>query len=396
MIEYSERTETTTDPSVERALHSNEDEATAKKAQIAALKKLKKELLGEHETIQKSQARFRFYLDQHSMTLYNDATIEYYEHLIKDEKTKVAHGGSRTRLEQMEQDMKNYQHFVNAMKSGNRRILDGPLDANGVYKLIRELYTMQHYGSNLKDCAKKTSEAYAATYRERSYRIRAGGTTELFTQSYAFNQNQNQNQNAQYGSPTRASQTPFTIFRRALSTLQPQSPPKQAQSDVEKSANLCKPSQHDSAYASPSAPSSHFPDHGDRADGFAFPSSSSRRDINVNVNVNHLYNIPADQPPAYNSGNELLDDQQTSGCQFGIQPAGFGDHVGRGVRNELFDAAEGLGAGKATVMVHRQGIRTGHVQEPGSMQIQEQGRGDLRRQKSKWFSSVKDKLKGRK
>lgn len=175
MIEYSERAETHTDPLVEKAWYSNQDEAAAKKAQIAALTKLIKELQYEHQMFVKSQARSGCYLDQHGITIYNDATIEYYEHLIKDEKARVAQGNSPARLLAMENDMASYQFFVNAMKTGQHEALDGPLDTDGVYALVKRLYTMKHYGSNLKDCAKKTGEAYAATYRERSYRIRTRG-----------------------------------------------------------------------------------------------------------------------------------------------------------------------------------------------------------------------------
>jgi len=386
MIEYSERSETTTDPSVERAIHSNEDEATTKKAQIAALQRLKKELLAEHETIQKSQARFRHYLDQHSMTLYNDAMIEYYEFLIKDEKTKVAHGGSRTRLEQMETGKKNYEHFVNAMKSGNHGIHEGPLDADGVYKLIRKLYTMQHYGSNLKDCAKKTSEAYAATYRERSYRIRTGGTTELFSQGYAPVQN-----STQYGaSPVRADQTPFSILRRALGSFQPQPQRKQDMTqightpattrmvDPEKSANLYTQTQQDSAYASPSGPVS-------GAKSFDFPKSSGGND---NDAIRSLDNIPSEQPPAYNSGvNELTINELTV----------FGTNTVRGVRNEFFvddggDDDTGLSHAVAQVGMSGTGGLSATTRGEAAAGEPIASRG----QKSRWFASVKGKLKGKK
>jgi len=395
MIEYSERSETTTDPSVEQALDSNEDEATTKKAQIAALKRLKKELLAEHETIQKSQARFRHYLDQHSMTLYNDATIEYYEFLIKDEKTKVAHGGSRTRLEQMETDKKDYEHFVNAMKSGNHGIHEGPLDADGVYKLIRKLYTMQHYGSNLKDCAKKTSEAYAATYCERSYRIRTGGTTELFSPAGSAskqNQSQSQSQNAQYGSfPPRVDQTPFSILRRAFTSFQPQ-PQPQAQRkqdmaqighafnnmpplpiDPEKSANLYNPTQQDPAYASQSGVVS-------GAESFVFPNSSAGNDDDA---IRSLDIIPSEQPPAYNSGiNELTV---------------IGTNTVRGVRNEFFDDdggddVTGLSHAVAQVRIAGTGALSATTRGEAAADEPTASRG----QKSRWFSSVKEKLKGKK
>ena len=171
-IEYSERTEITTDPTVQNALDQNKDAASTKQIQIAALQTRIKELQEEHQMIQASQARFSHYLAQHSITYYNDATIEYYEHLIKDERSKVSRGAPRTRLKQLEDDKASYEYFVNAMKKGKQTAAGGPLDEHGVHALVQRLYGMKHYGKNLKDCAKATGQAYAATFRERPYRIR--------------------------------------------------------------------------------------------------------------------------------------------------------------------------------------------------------------------------------
>lgn len=176
IVEYNERTETMTDPNVQNALNKNMDDASAKQMQINALQKLIKELREEHRMIQESQARFSHYLQQHSITRYNDATIEYFEHLIKDERSKVRCGMPRTRLYQLENDKASYEYFVTAMKMGKQSTGRGPLNENGVYALVEKLYAMKHYGKNLKDCAKKTGQAYAATFRERPYRVRSRGT----------------------------------------------------------------------------------------------------------------------------------------------------------------------------------------------------------------------------
>jgi hypothetical protein len=57
------------------------------------------------------------------------------------------------------------------MKSGNNRRFRA-LDEDGVHKLVQALYSMSHYGSNLKDVADKVGKAYAATFRERPVRLR--------------------------------------------------------------------------------------------------------------------------------------------------------------------------------------------------------------------------------
>jgi hypothetical protein len=173
VIEYSVTSETKTDSNVERLLKGNGSEVTAKQAQIKALNKYINEIQTEHKQIAEAQAKFSHYLKTHSITHWNDATEEYYDHLIKDEKSKAGFGdaNSRARLDQLERDKKQYLQFVDAMKSGNNRRFRA-LDEDGVHKLVQSLYSMSHYGSNLKDVADKVGKAYAATFHERPVRLR--------------------------------------------------------------------------------------------------------------------------------------------------------------------------------------------------------------------------------
>ena len=49
---------------------------------------------------------------------------------------------------------------------------DGGINGGTAVGLVNKLYKMKHYGKNLRDCAKKTGQAYAATFRERPFRVR--------------------------------------------------------------------------------------------------------------------------------------------------------------------------------------------------------------------------------
>ncbi|KKK14299.1 hypothetical protein ARAM_000797 [Aspergillus rambellii] len=175
LVEYSKNAETRTDPNVQRELTTHGNEIKAKEKAIQALRNNIVELKQEHTQIQTAAAKFSLYLKQNSITHYNDATIEYLEHLIKDERTKVRTGQSRQRLESLEKDLDNYKKFVDTMEQGK----DGsdscetyiPLNEAGVAKLVQTLYNLPHYGQMLKDLAQVVANAYEANFRERPYRI---------------------------------------------------------------------------------------------------------------------------------------------------------------------------------------------------------------------------------
>jgi len=117
-------------------------------------------------------------LQQHCITGYmgNDATLEYLQHMIDDEKSKVGLGGGVARLKALEEDKRKYKEFVQAMKEGNRRdVKYQALDADGVGREIKKLYAMKHYGKMLRDVAHVVGQAFAATFNEKPYRIRGSG-----------------------------------------------------------------------------------------------------------------------------------------------------------------------------------------------------------------------------
>jgi GTPase SAR1 family protein len=176
-VRWSERQETTTDPDVAAALDGNRTDIQVKETQIQALYKRVSELELEHRQIQQAAAQFSHYLSNNSITHYNDATLEYMDHLIKEERQKVGFGGNQNRLEQLQKDRAQYKAFVDAMESGlpaeGRDGFSGQaLDVKGVYRLVEELYRMPHFGSDLKRVAHIVGTAYAASFRERPYRVR--------------------------------------------------------------------------------------------------------------------------------------------------------------------------------------------------------------------------------
>jgi hypothetical protein len=173
ILEYSKSSQTYTDPQVQQELEQNGDTVKAKEAQIQALQRQIAELKNEHREIQEAAAKFSIYLKSNSITHYNDATIEYLEHLIRDERTKVGAGGSRAHLESLEKDLNRYKQFIKTMQEGNKTNPNcRVLDEAGVAQLVQKLYNLPHYGQMLNDLAQVVGRAYEATFRERPYRIR--------------------------------------------------------------------------------------------------------------------------------------------------------------------------------------------------------------------------------
>ncbi|KAL2817912.1 hypothetical protein BDW59DRAFT_165732 [Aspergillus cavernicola] len=175
LVEYAKKAETIVDADVQRELTTTGSMIKAKRNAIRAIAKNIDELQGEHREVQTAAARFSLYLKQNSITHYNDATVEYLEHLIKDERTKVRTGQNRARLESLEKDLENYQKFVEAMEQKDQ-VEEGvqvyvPLNEAGVAQLVQKLYNLPHYGQMLKNLAQVVASAYEANFRERPYRI---------------------------------------------------------------------------------------------------------------------------------------------------------------------------------------------------------------------------------
>ncbi|KAL2860103.1 hypothetical protein BJX68DRAFT_275519 [Aspergillus pseudodeflectus] len=177
LVEYAKRQETVVDANVQRELTTTGSMIKAKENAIKAIEKNIAELKEEHKQVQTAAAKFSLYLKHNSITHYNDATVEYLEHLIRDERTKVRTGQSRARLESLEKDLDDYQKFVEAMEQKDKdSVVDGadayaPLNEAGVAKLVQKLYNLPHYGQMLKDLAQVVANAYEANFRERPYRI---------------------------------------------------------------------------------------------------------------------------------------------------------------------------------------------------------------------------------
>ncbi|KAI5787306.1 hypothetical protein EDC01DRAFT_661363 [Geopyxis carbonaria] len=163
------------DVSVERALRDNRSLIELQETAIAAKKKSIMEFQHEHDQIQQAAVQFSLFLKKHSITPYNDATLEYLDYHIKDEKAKVHVGGNPDRLRGLEEYRGEYQQLIEVLTQNMKSDKScGLLSQVDVDKLVKQLYLLPHYGDNLREIREVVEVAHASTWREKPYRVRAG------------------------------------------------------------------------------------------------------------------------------------------------------------------------------------------------------------------------------
>ncbi|KAH8679594.1 hypothetical protein BGZ60DRAFT_369431 [Tricladium varicosporioides] len=177
MILWKEKTENTIDPNVQASLNANASTAQIQSFQVNALRQRISELQNEKDLLEEAQAKFSHYLEKNSITVYNDVTAEYLEHLIKDEKAKME-TDQPTRaslIAALEASKKKHEDFVSAMRKGKQTQNSSryqELDQDGVHRLVTSLCAMKHYGQQLRQAENAVKNAYAAQFREKPYRVR--------------------------------------------------------------------------------------------------------------------------------------------------------------------------------------------------------------------------------
>jgi GTPase SAR1 family protein len=172
--ELKEGTKEINDPEIEEALERNATFREKKQAAIAAKKRLIEQLEVELQMFRDAAAQFSIFLKRNAIMPYNDATLEYLDRHLEDERSKVIAGGSRDKLERLTQYRKQYEQQVHIldeyMKKGEHHML---LDQAGVELLLRQLYSLKHYGKALRDMRQAIDDTQTVVHREKPYVMRA-------------------------------------------------------------------------------------------------------------------------------------------------------------------------------------------------------------------------------
>ena len=173
--EYRPTTFKYRDEAVDKDLTLNASDIELKEEAIRMKETAIEEFKVEQRQVQESAIQFGFFLKRHAITPYNDATLEYLDHLIDQEKMKIQQGGSKKALESLEKTRLEHVEKVKvlqrAMEEGdNEKVLDD----QGVKQLITTLYALPHFGKDLNKIVTTNERAAQATYREKSFNISAG------------------------------------------------------------------------------------------------------------------------------------------------------------------------------------------------------------------------------
>ncbi|KIL85474.1 hypothetical protein FAVG1_11432 [Fusarium avenaceum] len=163
------------DKAIDEDLIKNADKILLREEAIRMKKEAIEEFKLEHRQVQEAAIQFGFFLKRHAITPYNDATVEYLDMLIDQERQKMKVGGSNQRHRKLKKERAEYLQKVEvlekAMKHGDESKL---LDDAGVAQLVDSLYGLPQFGDDLRNIVNTQERAADATYRERSYNVTGG------------------------------------------------------------------------------------------------------------------------------------------------------------------------------------------------------------------------------
>ncbi|KAL3441270.1 hypothetical protein BJX65DRAFT_313944 [Aspergillus insuetus] len=163
-----ERTVETDDPTIISQLDANASFADTKRTLLEAKQTYIRELEEELHIVTSTAAQFSNFLKRNAIMPYNDATLDYLDRSIQDEKENVALGGSRDQLDRLEQYRKQYEQQVKVLdehiaKGENSKLLDQAV----VEESVKKLHGLPHYGRNLKDIGMVVDRIQYPEPRER-------------------------------------------------------------------------------------------------------------------------------------------------------------------------------------------------------------------------------------
>ncbi|GAB1318770.1 Putative aaa atpase domain containing protein [Madurella fahalii] len=176
MYELEPYTATVTDTVIQKQLDANAGDARVREVALQQVKQQIAEYRDEHDRVRRAAAVFGAYLKAKSIAAYNDATVEYLEEQIRLEKEVFAVSGDRTKLDALKRDLECHQELVEALTMGTKLpdgwpAVDAVLEEATVDKLVKEMYGLKHFGSQLQEVHSTIKQAHQATYRERPYRV---------------------------------------------------------------------------------------------------------------------------------------------------------------------------------------------------------------------------------
>ncbi|KAL6904372.1 hypothetical protein GGI43DRAFT_400218 [Trichoderma evansii] len=172
------------DTEIERQLKANADDVTLRQISITRLDQTIEEYKEELSEVRRAAARFCLFLKQNSITYINDATLEYLDMLIQEEQGVIEAAKERgiltnqKRLDALKEDRQIHLQLVETFQQNMNEPTcpDGVLlDEQGVDTLVKKLYQLKHFGTNLEHVKYVVTSSKEDTSRERPYRVQTSG-----------------------------------------------------------------------------------------------------------------------------------------------------------------------------------------------------------------------------
>lgn len=164
------------DEAVNQNLLKNTNDIELQQEAIQMRKTAIEEFEIEYKQVQDAAIHFGFFLKRHAIEPYNDATVEYVDHLIHQEGMKIKSGGRADELNRLEkyksEHLERVAILTKAMESGNTTLM---LDDRGVTQLVTGLYGLPHFGADLKRIVENNERVVDAAFREKTFNVSAGG-----------------------------------------------------------------------------------------------------------------------------------------------------------------------------------------------------------------------------
>ncbi len=106
---------TITNDSIQEDLAANAGDTKLRQMALLDAQHRIREYEYEHRQVQEAAAQFGVYLKKKSITAYNDATLEYLDMLISQEREKIEVGGDRAQMEALVEDRSRHEELVAAL-----------------------------------------------------------------------------------------------------------------------------------------------------------------------------------------------------------------------------------------------------------------------------------------
>ncbi|KAM0511189.1 hypothetical protein ACHAPE_010140 [Trichoderma viride] len=189
LFELSEVKAQVIDSEIESQLKANADDVTLRQMGIALLDQNIKEYNEELNEIRRAAARFCLFLRKNSITVINDATLDYLDMLIQDEKAVIetakqrgfSTSANQKRLEALQGDRHIHIQLVEMFNQNMNEPTcpdDMLLDEQGLDALVKKLYNLKHCGENLEHIKYVIASSLEETSRERPFRVQTSSRSK--------------------------------------------------------------------------------------------------------------------------------------------------------------------------------------------------------------------------